>query len=350
MANELLRQANERINRLPRTSPPPSLREVLDFQAGRLLDVQRDAMPVVAAIRAAREATALDLDGAREAIAREHRFAGWAEAMAHGDRTIDPRFEAAADAICLGDVATLGRLLAEDPALARARSGYGHACTLLQHVAANGIESCRQWQSPPNAVEVARALIDAGAEVDATCRCYGVVDTTLTLLVSSAHPADVGVQADLVTVLCASGARPDGIDDDGAPLWTAILSGYQKAVSALARAGARIDNLVFAACAGDVARVQDFLEGRATPGPSGERTGAHGRALDPTRTLEYATIYASGMGRREVVALLLEHGPDLTFREPVHGATALGMARYPHPAAGRPQGNPDVAALLEATR
>jgi hypothetical protein len=117
-------------------------------------------------------------------------------------------------------------------------------------------------------------------------------------------------------------------------------------VDALARAGARVDNLVFAACAGDVARVRDFLDGRATPGASGARTGAQGRALAPTRALEYATIYASGMGRREVVALLIERGPDLAFREPVHGATALGMARYPHPAAGRPQGNPEVAALL----
>jgi len=30
----------------------------------------------------------------------------------------------------------------------------------------------------------------------------------------------------------------------------------------------------------------------------------------------------------------------------VYGITALEAARYPHPSAGRPHGNPDVIALL----
>ncbi len=64
--------------------------------------------------------------------------------------------------------------------------------------------------------------------------------------------------------------------------------------------------------------------------------------------LEYALIYAAAHGRRDAVALLLSKGPDLHVREPVYGGTALGLAKHRHPAAGRPEGSPDVVALIEA--
>jgi hypothetical protein len=39
---------------------------------------------------------------------------------------------------------------------------------------------------------------------------------------------------------------------------------------------------------------------------------------------------------------------DLSVKEPAHGSTALGMARYPHHRAeGRQGGSPDIAAILE---
>jgi ankyrin repeat protein len=326
VGNELLRRTRGFLTALPRANRSPSLSEALDFQ----LEALQRAEPEVVA--------ALPTKGgdARHVLAREHYFADWNEARGC-DRVIDWRFEAAADAIVDGDLSALRPLLAADPTLARARSSYGHRATLLHHVAANGIEVSRQWQSPQNAPDLARALLEAGAEVDATATMYGS-DTTLTLLVSSCHPADAGVQAALVDVLADAGADLDR--DGGAPLWTAIVWGYPAAVDRLVARGAPVDNLVFAAAANDLDRVRALVA--APPAPL--RFGA--LPLDPARALEYATIYAAGLGRRDAVALLLQHGPDLGFREPVYGNTAADAASYPHPSAGRPQGSPDVLALL----
>jgi hypothetical protein len=59
---------------------------------------------------------------------------------------------------------------------------------------------------------------------------------------------------------------------------------------------------------------------------------------------------AAGHGRSDVVAFLLSKGPDLGVTEPVYGSTAIGAARHRHPAAGRPDGCPEIVALLEAAR
>jgi ankyrin repeat protein len=326
MGNELLRQTRAFLTGLPDTSRSLPLAEVLHHQVDAFLR----ADPRVVAMLPTKDGDA------RHVIAREHYFVDWNGAVACA-RFVDPRFEAAADAIVDGDLPLLQHLLAVDPTLAHARSAYGHRATLLHHVAANGIEVSRQWQSPSNAPEIARALLDAGAEVDATASMYGC-DTALTLLVSSSHPAEAGVQATLVDVLAAAGADLDR--DGGSPLWTAIVWGYTAAVDRLVAKGARIDNLVFAAAANDLDRVRELL---ASSSPV-LRFGSI--ELDPTHALEYATIYAAGLGRRDAVALLLQQGPDLTFREPIYKNTAADAARYPHPAAGRPSGSSDVLALL----
>src|SRR5690349_9994223 len=77
---------------------------------------------------------------------------------------MNPNFEGAADAIVNGDVATLVRLLDEEPQLIHQRSTREHRCTLLHYVGANGVEGYRQ-KSPPNAVELAELLLERGAEV-----------------------------------------------------------------------------------------------------------------------------------------------------------------------------------------
>lgn len=60
----------------------------------------------------------------------------------------------------------LRALLRAQPSLIEARSDSPHRSTLLHYVAANGIEPALQ-KSPPNAVEIARILLDAGANVNA---------------------------------------------------------------------------------------------------------------------------------------------------------------------------------------
>src|SRR5512140_514984 len=121
-----------------------------------------------------------------------------------------PAFARAVRAIIGGDTAALSAELAATPDLIHARSGSTHRATLLHYVAANGIEDELQCQVA-NADEIARLLIAAGAEVDATCNAYeGRCPTTLALLVSSDHPARAGVSAKLVHILCDAGAAVDG--------------------------------------------------------------------------------------------------------------------------------------------
>jgi hypothetical protein len=285
-----------------------------------------------------------DPDTARLAIAKDHWYADWADALAHGHDTVDTRFEAAADAVHAGDVDTLGRLLDAEPTLVAMRSPFPHRQTLLHHLAANGIEVERQLRSPANAVDVLRLLVQRGADPDATCDSYGGGNgaTTMCLLVSSAHPAAAGVQATLVEELCRSGARVNGVDDDGLPMWTAVSSGYTEAVEALARCGARIDNLCFAAALGDLDAVRRYFDadGRLrTDIAAPDRMGVHGPVLAPERAVDYGVIWAVFHGRRQVVEFLLSKDPDLRVTEPVFGSTALGAARY--------VGNDEMTALLE---
>jgi ankyrin repeat protein len=255
---------------------------------------------------------ALSLEEAREAIARFHWLLGWEEAAERAGEIVDPRFEAAADAIVDGDAASLRRLLTEEPGLARARSPFGHRATLLQHVAANGIEASRQWQSPKNAVEIARILIDAGAEVDATCDAYrpppGAI-TTMGLLVSSSHPAVAGVQVALVETLLDAGAAVDGLpQQEASPVETALSFGYPDAAEALARRGARIGDVVVAAGLGRM----DVIEHLAD---------------QPGARLDQAFRTACARGRAEAAVFLLDRGADPT-KQDKQGFTGLHLAAW----------------------
>jgi hypothetical protein len=330
---------------LPPAGRTSTVGEVLSLRADLVWRTHAEGHPaavelLVAAGGARRyqEAVArgLTLEHVRTAIAREHGFRDWAVVLAHGDRAVNPHFEAAVDAIVSGDASALEALLRTDPSLVRERSAFGHRAMLIHYVAANGVEMSRQWQSPRNAVQILRVLLRHGSAPDALCDTYGggSAQTPLCLLVSSTHPAEAGVQAGLVTELCRGGANPNGLDDDGLPLWTAITFGYADAATALAQCGARVDNIVFAAALGDRPMVAGFLRDG-----TGRRLRAGVPSLNPAHMMEYGLIYAAGHGRREVVELLLSMNPDLTVTEPVFHSTALGAARY--------QGRDDIVGLLE---
>jgi len=104
-------------------------------------------------------------------VARQHQFENWRkftkhiEALNQKDSPV-ARFEAAVDAIIVGDIATLERLLRQNPELIRARSTREHRATLLHYVGANAVEAYHQ-KTPKNAVKIAEVLLKAGAEVDA---------------------------------------------------------------------------------------------------------------------------------------------------------------------------------------
>src|SRR5258708_712229 len=119
-----------------------------------------------------------------------------------------------------------------------------HRATLLHYVAANGVEAYRQ-KTAPNAVEIARTLLQAGAEPDALADMYGAECTTMSMLVSSSHPAEAGLQVPLVALLLDFGAAIEGRGTRkwGGPLSTALVFGMIDAAKFLAKRGARIDCL-----------------------------------------------------------------------------------------------------------
>ncbi len=108
---------------------------------------------------------------------------------------------------------------------------------------------------------------------------------------------------------------------------------------------------MFASVVGTLEAVAAYFDddGRVSPirARSAERVGVRGAPLDPRHALEHALIYAAMHGRRDIVAWLLTKHPDLSVKEPVHGATALGAAKLAHPSSGRPHGCPEIAAMLQ---
>ena len=286
--------------------------------------------------------SACSLADAQLFIARLHDFVSWPrfsvhiEALARADSP-DTEFEAAADAVVSGDAATLRSMLGANPALVRARSARDHAATLLHYIAANGHEGWRQ-KTPKNAVEVARLLLDAGAEPDALAHMYGGDATTMDMLVSSVHPHAAGVQVALVDVLVDYGAAVNGVEDNGSPLMTAFRFHYPLAAEALGRRGARVDNVITAAALGMHDLVDAFVADGGELGPDVPLAQVRWPRLprDPKVHLAYALTWAATWGRREVVELMLRKGVDPGGKD--DDATALHFAVA--------HGHMDIAQLL----
>ena len=295
----------------------------------------------------------LDLADPQLTLARLYNFRDWPALAVYVEavtRDSSPvlRFESAVEAVITGDRRTLESLLAENPELLRARSTRTTRATLLHYIAANGVESYRQ-KTPGNAVEIARALLQAGAEVDALADMYGGQYTTMSMLVSSCHPAQAGVQVVLVETLLDFGAAVEarGSEKWGSPLMTALAFGYLSAAEALVRRGARVDNIASAAGLG---RLDDARRLLATADPESRHralalAAQHGhveivRLLldageDPNRynpdgNHSHSTPLhqAALAGHDGVVRLLVGRGAKLDVKDTIYQSTPLGWAIY----------------------
>ena len=265
-------------------------------------------------------APSYDEGEARAIIAREHFFASWDAFAAFTAARRDPRspiarFEAAAEAIVSGDLDTLRRLLRDDPDLVRARSMRRHRATLFHYVGSNGIEGFRQ-RAPKNLVAIAAALLDAGADVNATAQMYGERDTTLLLAATSIHPVLAGVLEPLLTFLFDRGATVDGPGGWSAVINACHANGRPDASAFLA---ARADTLDLEAAAG-VGRL-DLVAACFTP---------DGRLKPPAteKQLNNGFMWACEYGRTEVVTLLLARGMPVGAKGRPHGQTGLHWAAW----------------------
>ncbi len=269
-----------------------------------------------------RSSTIGKLTEAQYFIARAHGFASWPKFARHVDDlqhagSPDAIFEQAADAIVSGDIATLRRLLDESPELIRQRSSRDHRSTLLHYVSANGIEDFRQ-RTPPNIVDIARLLLDDGAEVNAESDAYGGHSMTLGLTATSVHPEAAGVQIALMELLLDRRAMIERAP--GEAVCGCLANGRPLAARFLAEHGAYLD-FENAAGVDRLDRVKELLE--ATP--EEER----GKGF----------VWACAYGHNDVVAFLLDYGVD-----PAAGAdvdmTGLHLAAH--------EGHLDTVKLLLA--
>jgi len=313
------------------------LRRDLD---GEISKIERDARD--SQLLSTASTDGCTLTNAQLFLARLHDFASWPRFVAHIEalaraNSADAEFETAADAVVTGDVSTLRDMLQRNPELTRARSARDHRATLLHYIAANGHEGWRQ-KTPKNAVDVARLLLEAGSEPDALAHMYGGDATTMDMLVSSVHPHAAGVQVALVDILVDYGASLDGVEDNSSPLMTALRFHYPLAAEALARRGARIDNVITAAALGRTDLVDAFIADDGTLRPDVRLAQVRWPRLprDPRVHLGYALTYAATWGRREVVELMLRKGVDAGGKD--DDGTAL------HAAAG--YGHVDIVRLL----
>lgn len=306
------------------------------------------------------QSAALELADAQLTIARWYDFQSWpalAEYTEAAARDGSPvfEFESAVEAVITGDLVTLKSLLRKNPELVRARSTRithfdppVHRATLLHYVAANGVEGYRQ-KTPRNAVEVAQILLKAGAEVDALADMYGGHYATMSMLVSSCHPAKAGVQVALVETLLDFGGAIEarGSVTWGSPVMTALAFGHLSAAEALVKRGAQVDNIAAAAGLGRVADVSRLLA--AADPESRHRALAlaaqHGHVdavcllldagEDPSRynpegnhshsTPLHQAVVA---GHEPVVRLLVERGARLDIKDTIYQGTPLGWAIY----------------------
>lgn len=306
------------------------------------------------------QTAALDLTDARLTLARWYDFRDWEALAFYAGEVADRnspvhRFEAAVEAVIHGDTAALDTLLAANPELVRARSTRvthfdppRHNAMLLHYIAANGVEGYRQ-RTPPNAVEVARLLLAAGADPDALADLYGGRCTTMSLLVSSCHPAQAGVQAPLVDTLVDYGASVESLGEGNwhSPLLTALVFGYRDAAEALVRRGARVETLPAAAGLGRLAEARQLLQ--TADAESRQRALALAAQLghadvvelllnageDPNRYnlpgmhAHSTPLHQAALaGHQAVVRTLVERGARMNLRDTIYHGTPLGWARH----------------------
>ena len=258
--------------------------------------------------RLAREAT---LTQAQFVLARAHGFASWSRLVHHIEAlaAADPRrsaYERAADAIVNGDLRVLERLVGEHPHLVHERSARDHNSTLLHYASANGVESYRQ-KTPPNILSITRALLDAGADVNAEADVYGRGATALALAVTSSHPREAGLQIPLADLLLERGAR---VDPD--IVRYALVNGCPEAASHMAGRGAPLD-----------------LEGAAGIGA----VDVVAACFEPPRAVSEAEagsalVMAAWYDQRTAIAVMLDRGAAPGARRPSDGSTALHVACY----------------------
>jgi len=272
----------------------------------------------------------LSLSSAQLALALEYGFASWARLKLEVERR---------DILNSRDLSRLTRLLAEYPELATTKMEHWNdhkSADPVGYLAMLRFEHDRLGlpRDLPGTGAIARALIDAGAPVN------GRPEDKETPLITAASAGDAEVAAALIE----AGADIDAIsapDSGGVPSGTAMdhadVFGMTEVVDVLVAAGTKIHSLEMAAAAGDItgwplarftqqSRIRalvfaadhqrlDVIDQLIEAGTPVNEADAEWERL-PLHT-------AAGNGRAASVRRLLAHGADPNLRDPRHHRTPL---------------------------
>jgi hypothetical protein len=313
---------------MPDLPARPDLDQLRHQAKDLLRAAQRGGSGAVTRIRAASER--LDLSSAQLALAREYGFASWAKLRLEIERreTLNSR-----------DLSRLTRLLAEHPELATTKMEHwsdrqrgeplGYITTMRFNHDRLGLP-----RELPGTGAIARALIGAGAPVN------GRPDDKETPLITAASCGD----AEVAKVLIEAGAEIDAVsapDSGGVPSGTALdhaaVFGMTDVVDVLVAAGAKIHSLEMAAAAGDITGwplARFTLQSRIRAlifAADHQRLGVIDQLVQAGTPVNEADAEwrrlplhtAAGNGRAASVRRLLAHGADPNLRDPEHHSTPL---------------------------
>lgn len=223
---------------------------------------------------------------------------------------MNAKFHPAMKAIKSDDLEKFKTLVAEDPSLATSRSTRSHP-TLLQCVVLEG-------KGKPNNVEMAKVLIDAGAELNEPLGAAGSIDN---------RP--------IAELLLDRGAAIDGTGG-WSPLEEALYWNSKSVIALLLERGAKVQNLRIAAALGRTDLIENFFNADGSLKPEAGRinwpwgnleTIANSNHPDKGKQslsdrvnswpqdrqgiINNAFVYACMHGHIEAAKLLLEKGAEI---------------------------------------
>ncbi len=282
------------------------------------------------------------LSAAQLAIAREYGFASWPRLKAELDRR---------HCLDVGDVERLAGLVADDPGWARRGV---HSCLSRPDGSVLGYLGVARFHGHANhgrVADLARVLLAAGASPD------GEPGDTEPPLITAASYGEAALAQALIDAgadVEATGTAVPG----GTALGHAINFGMVDVVDVLAHAGAVIHDLAEAAGVGDLAGHQIEAAGESDRARALQAAALCERLSVIDRLVEAGTPVdaevdgatalhaAAGGGKARSVARLLEHGADANRRDANFEATALGWCRHHRSGWGPAPGARAVERLL----